>query len=95
MTWNGIPAIDLGGGAWEAGYRDGIANLAWSGVYDTAYTLDYHATIPLGDPSGLGGVGYALHLEGIVPEPIPVPAAVWLLSSGLTGLAGMIRRREA
>ncbi|MDH3590183.1 MAG: VPLPA-CTERM sorting domain-containing protein, partial [Gammaproteobacteria bacterium] len=27
--------------------------------------------------------------------PVPVPAAVWLMGSGLLGLAGMRRRRKA
>jgi hypothetical protein len=93
-TWNGIAAIPMGNGAWGTGYSNGIANFVWDGVYGHAYTLDYHATVPLGDPSNLGGLLYALHLEGVV-NPVPIPAAVWLLGSGLLGLVGVARRRRA
>jgi hypothetical protein len=98
VTWNGIPAINMGGTAWGAGFTSGVANITWSGVYGTAYTLDYHATVPLGDPSNFGGVQYALHLVGIVNEAqvsaVPVPAAVWLFGSGLLGLVGIARRKK-
>ena len=53
----------------------------------------------------MGGVKYALHLEGTVqcqmtPEgdcmnhPVPLPAAAWLLGSGLLGLIGVARCRK-
>lgn len=90
--WNGLPSVNMGSGAWGTGFNDGVANFVWSGVYDTAYTLDYHATVPLDDPSVFRGVRYALHLEGIV-KPVPVPAAGWLLGSGLIGLAGLTRSK--
>jgi hypothetical protein len=32
----------------------------------SAYTLKYTATVPLGDPSGFGGVKYYLELHGCV-----------------------------
>lgn len=109
VTWSGIPAIPMGTGAWQTGtgtghtgatgtFANGVGNFTWSGVYGTAYSLDYRATVPLGDPSGFGGVQYELHLEGIVNEGaapvIPVPAAAWLLGSGLLGLVGVARRKS-
>jgi len=30
----------------------------------------------------------------VLPQPVPVPAAVWLFGSGLIGLAGVARRRK-
>lgn len=78
VTWNGIPAIVMGGCFLVTGGCDldgdgiddvsdtGIATLNWSGVYGDPYTLDYTAHVPAGDPSNFGGVEYFLHLEGIV-----------------------------
>ncbi len=93
VTWNGIPAINMGGSAWGTGFTSGVGNLVWNGVNHGAYTLDYHATVPLGDPSGFGGVQYALHLTGTV-STVPVPAAAWLMGSGLVGLVGVARRKK-
>lgn len=103
VTWNTIASIPMGSGAWQTAtgaghsgapgiFTDGIGNFTWSGVYGTAYTLDYRATVPIGDASGFGGVQYELHLEGIVYPSIPVPAAAWLFGSGLVGLIGVVRR---
>lgn len=85
-------SINMGGGAWGSGFTNGVGNLVWDGVYGHAYALDYHASVPLYDPSGFGGVKYALHLEGTV-HPVPVPAAAWLLTSGMFGLVSFARRR--
>ncbi len=105
VTWNGIPAINMGGGAWQPlncsaawmqctghTFTNGNAEFTWDGVLGDAYTLNYAATVPAGDPSGFGGVQYFLHLSGFV-KPVPIPAAVWLLGSGLIGLAGIAGRR--
>lgn len=54
-------------------------------------TLNHFATVPIGDPSGTGGVSYALHLEGTI-SAVPVPVAMWLFGSGLLGLIGVARR---
>ncbi|MHB8453988.1 MAG: VPLPA-CTERM sorting domain-containing protein [Acidiferrobacterales bacterium] len=105
VTWNGIPAINMGSGAWQPlncsalgctghTFTDGNAMFTWDGVYGDAYSLNYAATVPAGDPSGFGGVKYYLHLEGVV-NPVPLPAAVWLLGSGLIGLVGVARRKRS
>lgn len=102
--WNGIPSIPMGSGAWQptncaalgcTGYTflEGIGRLQWDGVYGHGYTLDFASTVPLGDPSGFGGVRFYTHLEGTV-EAVPVPPAVWLFGSGLVGLLGIVRRKK-
>ena len=103
VAWNGIASIPMGAGAWGAN-ADGVADITCGvdcGDGDT-YTLAYTATVPMGDPSGFGGVGYDLFFTGTIsggaitaPAAVPVPAAVWLFGSGLVGLAGVARRRKA
>lgn len=91
--WNGIEDIPFGTGAWGAGFSDGIANFVWDGIYGHAYTLDYRLTVAPGDPSGFGGVRFAYHFEGTV-EAVPIPAAAWLLGSGLLALVGAAQRKK-
>ncbi len=97
VTWNGIASIPRGGDTAHFAGDTGLAALSCGacGVGD-AFTLDYAAHVPLGDASGFGGVGYALHLEGSVAtvSAVPVPAAVWLFGSGLLGLVGVARRKS-
>lgn len=93
VIWNGVSGINMGSGAWGAGFSNGIANFVWDGVYGNAYALDYTATVPFNDPSGFGGVKYKLHLEGVV-QAVPVPAALWLFGSGLLGLISVVRRKK-
>lgn len=92
--------IPLGTGAWQPkncsdlgcdGYTftDGRARFLWDGIYGNSYSLDYTAAIPAGDPSGLGGIQYYVHLEGTV---VPVPASIWLAGSGLCALFGLAKR---
>lgn len=106
VTWNGIAGINMGAGglaqigaqAANGANNGGSASFAWDGVYGHQYQLWYNATVPLGDPSNFGGVNYRLHLVGTVmapPSTIPVPAAVWLLGSGLLGLVGVARRKKS
>lgn len=104
MDWNG-GSIELPSDAWTptncatwgiacSGYADGVAVFSWSGVYGDAYTLDYSARVPQGHPSGFDSVPFFLHLEGVVVSAVPVPAAVWLLGSGLLGLMGAAGREQ-
>jgi hypothetical protein len=96
VAWNTLASIPMTGGAWGAGYTNGTANFTWSGVYGTAYTLDYHATVPAGDPSNFGGTLYALRFTGVVNQAAPVPEAstygMMLAGLGLVGFA--VRRRK-
>lgn len=61
------------------------------GTYDlatSAYSLTWNSQIK-GGP--FNGVTTTWHLEGTV---VPIPAAVWLLGSGLLGLFGMARGKK-
>jgi hypothetical protein len=51
-----------------------------------AYTLEGTASLSANGLTltGAGGSG---------PPPVPLPAAVWLLGSGLLGLTGVARRK--
>lgn len=105
ITWNGIN-IPMGSGAWD-GNLDGIGTVrctntcgalyvpGWSDhnpdVAWEYYTLDYTATVPIGDPSGFGGVRYALHLTN---APVPLPPAIWLFGSGILSLIGVFWRNK-
>lgn len=40
------------------------------------------------------GGAYTIQLDAEELAPVPVPAAVWLLGSGLIGLVGVARRKE-
>ena len=95
-TWNGIPNIALGGDSANYASETGIATLicATDCSRGDLFTLDYAAHVALDDPNGFGGIYWGIHLEGVV-ETVPVPAAVWLFSTGLIGLIGMARRKAS
>lgn len=99
VNWGGSD-IPMPSGAWNptncatvgvpCSNTSGVGTFTWDGVSGHAYTLNYAATVPTGSFSG---TKYYLHLEGNV-STVPVPAAVWLLGSGLMGLVGVARRRS-
>lgn len=107
VFWNG-GSIDMGTNAWAPlncnatnmashsctgfTFANGVASIQWSGVYGDPYELWYSATVPTG---GFTGTQYAVYLTGVVTEGsvVPVPAAAWLLGSGLLGLVGVARRK--
>lgn len=89
LSWNGnfIPIGDL--------METELADITCSSI-DCAdgdsFVLDFFSTVPAGEPVGFGGVSYALHLEGVI-SAVPVPASIWLLTSGL-GLLGVASRNR-
>lgn len=84
-------AVDIGG-IYNNG--TGIATFAWSGVYGTAYTIDYQAVVPQADPSNFGGVKYALHLEGVAAVPEASTYGMMLAGLGLVGFMASRRRKS-
>lgn len=65
--------------------------VAATGTYDLlthAYSLSWASQINGGPFNGVTGYW---HLEGTM---VPVPAAIWLLASGLLGLVGLARRKR-
>jgi hypothetical protein len=95
VAWNAVSAINMGAGAWGTGFTNGVANLTWSGVYGTPYSLDYHATVPVGDPSGFQNVKYALHFEGnVTAAAVPEASTYGMMLAGLGLVGGMVARRR-
>lgn len=85
VSWNFISSIPMNSRAQAAGYTDGQAQITCSPTPcadESAYTLGYSATVPLGDPSGFGNVKYGLRLEGIVKVPGSLSTDATSLSVG-------------
>lgn len=65
----------------------------------TLFQFDYKSIDALkfitfgGTNAGLGGGGDQVVIDNLSYNPMPVPAAAWLFSSGLTGLIGVTRRK--
>lgn len=72
------------------------SGLAKAAVTQYGWDDDLDASNGYGTGAGMFGVDMAsgtLYYEVAAPAAIPVPAAVWLLGSGLIGLVGVARRR--
>ena len=71
---------------------DAANNLLYSGTNISGAVTpgSYHAQVT-GTATGVSGGAYAIALAA---TPVPLPPALWLLASGLTGLAALARRRR-
>ena len=92
------------------GFEPGDVWLAGTGTYPKSYDLDdtgqwvhYSFTftastsiaLQVEDYSGSGGVAGDIYFDNIKVETVPVPAALWLFSSGLLGVIGIARKKVA
>lgn len=76
VTWAGILNIPLGDPAafpTPDTLRASIVCAHTPCQIGDTYTLDYRGRVPMGDPSGFGGVLFGLHLEGTVGEGVLQP----------------------
>lgn len=72
-----------------------VAAISWSGVYGDSYSLWYSWEFQDASPGAMIPTRYVLHLEGAVIASVPVPAALWLLGSGILALGISARRGRA
>lgn len=73
----------------------------------TSQTINNNSEAIFGTPIGLNSFSFTatglftsyrisgLTIDTIAPPAVPVPAAAWLMGSGLVGLAGLARRRRS
>lgn len=82
------PFSNLDSSYWSATEYGAFTNYAWYFTMSSGYQAN-------GNKAGPGGA-WAVHsgdVGGV--SAVPVPAAVWLFGSGLLGLVGMARRKQA
>lgn len=65
ITWNGIPNIPFGSGSWGSNPEgQAVLTCGLDCSVGDSFSLFYTAAVPLGDPSGFGGVRYRLGFDG-------------------------------
>jgi hypothetical protein len=69
---------------------------------NTAFPYTQYQFTAIADASGASTVGFefqhdtsTFHLDDVSATPTPIPAAAWLLGSGLMGLVGLRRKTNA
>jgi hypothetical protein len=85
MAWPGLGATS---------FADAAASGEWVGLVFTS--ADYSANNNAPGYLGLTSTGGAIVMMDNfgTPNPVPVPAGVWLLGSGLAGLVGIRKKRK-
>lgn len=92
---------DLNGGAtniynWSgAGPVSAITGVGTAALYDMTGngSLTAKLTEITNGSVSFSAAGFQFSANGTPPPPVPLPPAVWLLGSGLLGLAGVARRK--
>ncbi len=85
MAWPGLGATS---------FADAAASGEWVGLVFTSN--DYSATnYAIGTQGLISTSGATVMIDNFgTPSPVPIPAGVWLLGSGLAGLIGIRRKRK-
>lgn len=65
ITWNGISNIPFGSGSWGSNPESqAVLTCSVDCAAGDTFSLYYTAMVPIGDPSGFGGVRYRLGFDG-------------------------------
>jgi hypothetical protein len=88
----------LGGCSTNPNPNGNTGDTVWSlvSVWSSANPIPYphHGVFQIDGPIQSGSMNFNLMTSAPAAAPVPVPAAAWLLGSGLLGLAGVAKRRK-
>lgn len=109
-TWSFTPEITAYGGNWTLGGPGGSGNSLLVYIDDSPLSLGtitnsyggefwgFISDSPFTSVKFIGASGTNQQhytLDNMVYSPVPVPASVWLIGSGLVGLIGMARKKKS